>query len=67
MLISSLQFPFGSKKVHFRPESGQDQHRQPKTHDLKFEENVKDGGQFDSHLIIDLAKDQISNNKLVFF
>ena len=52
MLYSSLQFPFGSKKVHFRPESGQDQHQQPKTHDLKFEETVKDGGQIDLHLIL---------------
>ena len=52
MLYSFMLFPFGSKKVHFRSESGQEQHLQLNTHDLKSEVMVKDGDLIDSHLII---------------
>ena len=55
MLYSSMQFPFG-RMIHFRPESGQEQYQQLKTHDLKSEVMVKDGGQLDSHLIIQYKK-----------
>ena len=52
MLYSTMQIPFGRKKTHFWPESGQEQHQQLKTHELKSEVMVKDGGQIEDYLII---------------
>ena len=51
MLYSSMQFPFGSKKINFGPEFGQEQRQQLKIHELKSEVTVKDGDQIEAHLI----------------
>ena len=67
MLYNSVQFPFGSKKVHFRPESVQEKHQQLKTHELKSEVTVKDEDQIDSHLIIEcLLINNLSFNRRIF-
>ena len=51
MLLAHETFLLEQGRSSFRPESGQEEHKQQKTHELKFDETAKAEGQIEAHLI----------------